>query len=59
MIEKRIEVEIHPKVWGEEHWMEFSTTHVEADSYRDEPSGRVPDSEFVELLRRYGHERHL
>ena len=29
--------------------MEFSTTHMEEDSYRDAPSGKVPDSEFSEL----------
>ena len=33
--------------------MEFSTTHVEEDSYRDEPSGRVSSEEFEGLLKRY------
>jgi quercetin dioxygenase-like cupin family protein len=34
--------------------IEFSTTHREDDSYRDEPSGKIGDSEFDELLRKYG-----
>ena len=29
--------------------MEFSTTHMEEDSYRDEPSGKVPEEEFAKL----------
>jgi mannose-6-phosphate isomerase-like protein (cupin superfamily) len=33
--------------------MEFSTTHMEDDSYRDAPSGKVPDVEFAELQARY------
>lgn len=33
--------------------MEFSTTHMEEDSYRDEPSGKVPEDEFGELEKRY------
>ena len=33
--------------------MEFSTTHVEEDSYRDAPSGKVPDNEFAALLALY------
>ena len=27
--------------------MEFSTTHLEEDSYRDAPSGKVPEGEFA------------
>jgi mannose-6-phosphate isomerase-like protein (cupin superfamily) len=34
--------------------IEFSTHHVEEDSYRDEPSGRVPEAEFAALRERYG-----
>lgn len=30
--------------------MEFSTHHMEEDSYRDEPSGAVPENEFNRLL---------
>jgi mannose-6-phosphate isomerase-like protein (cupin superfamily) len=33
--------------------MEFSTTHMEEDSYRDAPSGKVPDGEFSELEAAY------
>lgn len=33
---------------------EFSTTHIEEDSYRDVPSGQVPDDEFEALLRTHG-----
>jgi mannose-6-phosphate isomerase-like protein (cupin superfamily) len=33
--------------------IEFSTHHVEEDSYRDEPSGRVPEQEFAALRERY------
>ena len=33
--------------------MEFSTTHVEEDSYRDIPSGKVPEEEFASLQSRY------
>jgi mannose-6-phosphate isomerase-like protein (cupin superfamily) len=34
--------------------IEFSTHHVEEDSYRDEASGRVPEAEFAALRARYG-----
>lgn len=34
--------------------IEFSTHHVEEDSYRDEPSGRVPAAEFAALRAKYG-----
>ncbi|MCB0335649.1 MAG: cupin domain-containing protein, partial [Bdellovibrionales bacterium] len=34
--------------------MEFSTTHREDDSYRDEPSGEVEQAEFQDLLDQYG-----
>jgi mannose-6-phosphate isomerase-like protein (cupin superfamily) len=34
--------------------IEFSTHHEEEDSYRDEPSGRVPEPEFTALRRQYG-----
>ena len=34
--------------------MEFSTTHREDDSYRDEPSGKVNPDEFKVLLSEYG-----
>ncbi len=34
--------------------IEFSTTHREDDSYRDEPSGEISESEFNELLQKYG-----
>lgn len=33
--------------------IEFSTHHLEEDSYRDEPSGRVPEAEFAALRERY------
>lgn len=33
--------------------IEFSTHHVEEDSYRDEPSGCVPEAEFAALRERY------
>ena len=33
--------------------MEFSTTHMEEDSYRDEPSGKVPEDEFKILQNTY------
>ncbi len=33
--------------------IEFSTHHVEEDSYRDEPSGRVPEAEFAALRATY------
>ena len=33
--------------------MEFSTTHMEDDSYRDAPSDKVPEDEFHELEKRY------
>ena len=34
--------------------MEFSTHHMEEDSYRDEPSGEVPKDEFKCLLADFG-----
>lgn len=34
--------------------MEFSTHHMEEDSYRDEPSGKVPEDEFNGLLADFG-----
>ena len=34
--------------------IEFSTHHVEEDSYRNEPSGRVPEAEFAALRAKYG-----
>jgi mannose-6-phosphate isomerase-like protein (cupin superfamily) len=34
--------------------MEFSTHHMEEDSYRDEPSGEVPEDEFNRLLADFG-----
>ena len=34
--------------------IEFSTHHIEDDSYRDTESGRVDDDEFAELLRKHG-----
>jgi mannose-6-phosphate isomerase-like protein (cupin superfamily) len=34
--------------------VEFSTHHEEEDSYRDEPSGRVPEAEFAALRAKYG-----
>lgn len=33
--------------------MEFSTTHMEEDSYRDVPSGKVSEEEFLSLRARY------
>jgi len=33
--------------------IEFSTHHREDDSYRDVPSGKVPDDEFVVLQKKY------
>ena len=36
--------------------IEFSTTHREDDSYRDQVSGEVETPEFTELCRRYGVE---
>lgn len=33
--------------------MEFSTTHMEEDSYRDAPSGKVPEDEFAILEKLY------
>ena len=36
--------------------IEFSTHHVEEDSYRDEPSGRIPEAEFAALRERYAAE---
>jgi mannose-6-phosphate isomerase-like protein (cupin superfamily) len=33
--------------------IEFSTHHVEEDSYRDVPSGEVPPAEFAELVKRF------
>ena len=33
--------------------IEFSTHHLEEDSYRDEPSGPVPEAEFAALRERY------
>jgi quercetin dioxygenase-like cupin family protein len=35
---------------------EFSTSHFEEDSYRDAPSGAVPDPEFAELQKRFRKE---
>lgn len=34
--------------------MEFSTHHVEEDSYREVPSGEVPKEEFAALCKKYG-----
>jgi mannose-6-phosphate isomerase-like protein (cupin superfamily) len=34
--------------------IEFSTHHLEDDSYRESGSGVVPPDEFADLLRRYG-----
>ena len=33
--------------------LEFSTHHEEADSYRDIESGKIPEAEFEELLKKY------
>jgi quercetin dioxygenase-like cupin family protein len=53
---------IHP---GEKHRftgledseiIEFSTHHIEEDSYRDEASGRVPEAEFAALRAQYAAE---
>ncbi len=35
--------------------IEFSTTHREDDSYREEPSGAIEENEFKELLNKYGN----
>jgi len=35
--------------------IEISTHHKEEDSYRDEPSGRIPICQFREYLKKYGN----
>ena len=39
--------------------IEFSTHHREDDSYRDVPSGKVPDEEFQLLLKKADHTAEL